>query len=802
MGVRLPRVATWLLGVLGALLLLHQALTMVKFKALKSAGYSSPSLFWQDVREHVNLGAIDWGLALLLLLVVIVLLLLEFSASQLSHFYVYLMQSDRRALIFLALFGVVCGRYYLAPGMYWGGDASAHLAYAHLASRSLAVGEWPLWTNFLGSGTPYLQFYGFLFFFYVAALDFLCRDFYWAVKIALASAHVVSGLGMYCFVRSACRARGAGLVAALVYVLSFWHTQQVLVMGRYPLALFYALLPWVFYGIECILSTRDTRRRIAPLMWGGIALGLLAWVHPGYAFWGTCFAGFYGLLRLGQQRLGRREALWAVLALFFVGLVVGAVQTLPMWLERGHTVLRTGMVLTSIPDPNWRHLLYWSNHMLHAVPLPLEYAHWYGGYIGVSVCALVLAAVYCIGRWRHWSGRAPVLLCCLGVALFLVFAYRWSGLQALPPVRAMNAARYLLFVAFFAAALAGAVAPLLAGLLRRRQQGVTLIIIIVCIDLLPTTFLDLNTTPSGQRDEMLDEMAADAAAYGDYMPPGRTLVTLGGMHPYLAFSWTYFKTATPLAQADPGNLLPASNLFANPFGQFLNRALARVTDDVGDEVKNSQVIRAGVKLLNVRNVLAAQEDGTTSWLTFGGQTPVLVAPRVAAYEFSNLQSALSEEEIERMLWRPTGLSRLEVLEQAYPVVGLINDMDVSPRGSYAARFLLADYAGQGDLGTSPAVEVMAHRVLNQRVELEVDVTERAYARLAYAWYPYLRVEVDGRRVETWSTAGGFVCLPLEAGRHLITLVPELSPLRRGLWVPCGLLCMAALWASWWARRAA
>ena len=74
--------------------------------------------------------------------------------------------------------------------------------------------------------------------------------------------------------------------------------------------------------------------------------------------------------------------------------------------------------------------------------------------------------------------------------------------------------------------------------------------------------MDINTTPSGQQDEMLDEVAAEAAAYGDNMPPGRTIVTVGGMHPYLAFSWTYFKTETPLAQADPGNLLPASNLFA------------------------------------------------------------------------------------------------------------------------------------------------------------------------------------------------------------------------------------------------
>jgi hypothetical protein len=125
MGERLPRAAACLLALLAALLWLHQAVTMVKFKALKAAGYISPSLFWQDVQEHVGLGTADWGLALLLLLVALALLVLELRWLQLTHFYAYLIQSDRRALLFLMIFGIVCVRYYFAPGMYWGGRFGA-----------------------------------------------------------------------------------------------------------------------------------------------------------------------------------------------------------------------------------------------------------------------------------------------------------------------------------------------------------------------------------------------------------------------------------------------------------------------------------------------------------------------------------------------------------------------------------------------------------------------------------------------------------------------------------------------------
>jgi hypothetical protein len=224
-------------------------------------------------------------------------------------------------------------------------------------------------------------------------------------------------------------------------------------------------------------------------------------------------------------------------------------------------------------------------------------------------------------------------------------------------------------------------------------------------------------------------------------------------------------------------------------------------EGIADEMKKSQVIPAGIKLLNVRHALVAQEDGTTRWLTWGGQSPVLVAPEVAALPGDQqLQRALSEEMIERLLWAQTGLSRMQVLEQAYPVVGLIRDMEVDTRSNTSARFFLADYAGQGDLGTEPAVEVMQHQVLNQRVELGLRVSARAYARLAYAWYPHLRIEVDGQQVEALRTVGGFVCLLLEAGEHQIVLEPELSPLRRALWLLSALIWLAALGLSWRAYK--
>jgi hypothetical protein len=59
------------------------------------------------------------------------------------------------------------------------------------------------------------------------------------------------------------------LLAGLAYVLGFWHTQQVLIMGRLPLSLFYALLPLPFYFLEGLsekfepTGSGHRRRRVA-----------------------------------------------------------------------------------------------------------------------------------------------------------------------------------------------------------------------------------------------------------------------------------------------------------------------------------------------------------------------------------------------------------------------------------------------------------------------------------------------------------------------------------------------------------
>ena len=79
----------------------------------------------------------------------------------------------------------------------WAADASHHIVSSWLAAQAIADGQVPIWTFFMGTGSPYLQNYGFAFFYLIGLVDIVCRDLFLSLKLVMAAAHVLSGIGMY-----------------------------------------------------------------------------------------------------------------------------------------------------------------------------------------------------------------------------------------------------------------------------------------------------------------------------------------------------------------------------------------------------------------------------------------------------------------------------------------------------------------------------------------------------------------------------------------------------------------------------
>jgi hypothetical protein len=674
------------------------------------------------------------------------------SGGPITLFLTSIFSSEKKTVWLLVVSSLILVRFYFARGgLSWAGDGSFHLVYASIAARSLEHGDVPIWTNFFSSGSPYLQFYGFLFFLVTALVNLLVSDLQIALKLVLGASHVFSSVGVYCLVRILCRSRAAGFVGGLAYVLSFWHTQQVLIMGRLPLSLFYAILPWSFYFVEL---ARIPARRVTSVVAGALSLGLLAFIHPGYAFWTMVFLGLYIAVRLSATKHDRRLVIGHGL-LLGLGLMFGAFLTLPMWLERANTGLRSGFSLSHVPDPSWEQFVSWSNYRFLLVPLSEESHHWYGGYLGLSLILIALTGLVGIllsGTRRDRRSMLPAVGG-LTLSVIFVFGYRWRMFQDLDVVQVFNAGRYLLFVVFFLAVLVGFGTHFLLRFKAKTDAParLPLVLLVILVDLGPTTFqhpyIEEDTPPR----------------LVDPIPDYRVLTVTGDVHGPLAHARLYWETGIPsvhgLFSESPLSLYQ----FLRPWVEVVSPVFNAVEElrEVADRPEK-EVVLGGIKLLNIGRVVVFRDQvGHSIPVGERLRSPVLVAPEITHYP----QTA------------PPGP------ETEFPsVTALIEGMGIDLINNTCERIFILDHDGRSDLSTNPRVQVLEHSVWDQRVRIRVRVSSACYARLAYSYYPYLDVLLNNNRVEPLQTVGRYITLQLDAGEHVIALEPRLSPLRRILLV--------------------
>ena len=784
-----PFPTLWILIFLGCLSICMQYITIDKLSVLSPAvSYVTLTEYIQVINEKVSFGWIDILLSVLFLVTSALVLWKEKSKRVLTDFLQNVFSSERKTLYLLLGCLVVCARFYFARGdMHWAADASHHIAKSYLVARAIVDGELPIWTFFMGNGSPYMQNYGFAFFYLVGLVDFFCRNIFLSLKLVMGTTHVLSGIGMYYLVSSLCQSRRAGFIAGLGYVLCFWHTQHVLIMGRLHVSLFYALLPWPFYAVESLI--RSPYKMRAALL-GGLSIALLNFTHPGYGTYAMVFLGCYYLVRLWSLwgHPDMRLIFRAGVLLLVLGVAFSAYMNVGLWFEREHTDMhnfRFGLKgtseqvgMSSFPDPTWRHLLGWSNYRFWLIPP--ESFHWYGGYLGISLCVLALAGVG-IALFRRNGLRyfTPSWVCLL-LSVLVIFAYRLPPFNMLSLVQVSNSSRYLLFLTFFLALAAGIGTLMLLqhrpGQLSR-NRCFTLLFLFLWIDLFPTTFLHAyQPSPdrsSGSGFEKIWEASIPFSERGelpnyrahwldkDYYNSGRSF----------RMAYPLFMSETPISEAfHPGDLRTRST-FTNPLLQisrYMAPYLAAKPDRFNTNETEMVLLRGGFYLLNTR-FLTVSSNNKGGPLSLDRNSPIIVSPRLASYDpeaaynveiaGANLDS-LSVRAISRVFW-------------------IIGKMGIRPNNNSCERIFIRDREGS-DLGTEPAVQVLAHVVRHQRVEMKVAISEACYARLSYAYFPYLHITVDGMPVEPLETAGRFIALPLDAGEHDIVIQARLSPLRRGL----------------------
>jgi hypothetical protein len=569
---------------------------------------------------------------------------------------------------------------------------------------------------------------------------------------------------MYLWAASACRSRAAGFVAGAACVSIFWHIQQVLIMGRLPLSVFYGLLPWAFYGFE---QLRLPQRRWRGVALTGGSLGLLAFTHPGYAFWATAFLVLYAALRLVQMR-GRPQTgamIRAAVTALALGIALGAYLTLGMLLERGGTGLEAGMDLSTVPDPDWRQLLLWSNYHVPLLPGLTPISYWYGGYLGLSAVGLALLGAGAALSRRTRAAGSPALAASAGLilSLALALAYRWPPLQALPVVQALNASRYLLFATLFLAFLAGLGTRVLMDLLpHHRRRLAPWALLLLAADLGPTTFQHVYSSPEhldallsgGGLDQLQPELES--------LPPGelpgfRLYTSTEAAHDPLVLAAAHLRGIPTFQSFHPGATL-AATVFSRPFEAHLTQAFTALEDPREMSSRaDAPLLFQGLALLNTRYILLNRYGAYYLLRTPLDHSPVLVASRT---ELVVPEEDLPEDPRERAL-------------------SIIRRSGVDPVSGRCERLLLLE--GEAlNLAPAAQVEVLEHRVWPQAVSIRLRASADCVVRLSYGWYSDLEVLVDRVPMRPWRTAGHAMALPLNAGEHHIEIQARLSPLRRGL----------------------
>ena len=780
-----PFPTLWILIFLGCLSFCMQYITIEKLSVFSPAEtFGTLTKYIQAINANISFGWIDISLSVLFLATSALVLWKEMSKRVLTDFLQNVFSSERKTLYLLLACSLVCVRFYFARGgMHWGADASHHIAQSYLVARAIADGELPIWTFFMGNGSPYMQNYGFAFFYLVGLVDFLCRDIFLSLKLIMGTTHILSGIGMYYLASSLCQSRRAGFIAGLGYVLCFWHTQHVLIMGRLPLSLFYALLPWPFYAVECLIRSPY---KVQSALIGGLGIALLNFTHPGYGTYAMVFWGCYCLARLWSLwgHPDMRSIFRSGILLLILGVSFSAYMNVGMWFEREHTGLHnfraglkdpTEQVGMSVqPDPTWRHLLGWSNHKIWLIPP--EPLHWYGGYLGISLCVLALVGVGIAFFRRNGLRYFIPSWACLVLSALVIFAYRLPPFNMLSLIHASNASRYLLFLAFFLALAAGIGTLMLLqhrpGWLSR-NRCFTLLFLLLWIDLFPTSFLHAYQPPPDRSSSGFQNIWKASSPFSERgeLPNYRVHWLDKDEFPYYRMAYPLFVHETPISEGFHPGELRTRGTFTDPHLQvarYLAPDLLAAPDQLNANDPVFELLRSGFYLLNTRFLIVSSNNHARN-LSLDHNSPIVVSSSLVSYDpeatyhieitGANLDS-LSARSISQVFW-------------------IIGEMGIRPHDNTCERIFIRNQEGS-DLGTEPTAQVLAHVVRHQRVEMKVSISEACYARLSYAYFPYLQITVDGTPVQPLETAGRFIALPLEAGKHDIVIQARLSPLRRGL----------------------
>ncbi len=701
-------------------------------------------------------------------------------------------EGSRRVMIgLLGLASVIITRCYLAPGQVFMGDAETHMLRSWMFVEHFRNLDTPVWSNAWYGGFPLLANYGPLYFIVTALLTLVVGNIHLATKLLLWSCHVGSILAMFFFLREATRRDLAAFVGALAYALTFHRLHIILYQGDLQLSVVFLLYPLLLLIAERFIRTRQHAKRT----FVGMALIEAALVlnHHGYAFFGLVFLGIYLAARLAVTP-GSAWNRFKVLVFFgwteVAALAMSAFLVVPFLLDMNEYRGLNGGSPFGILIPN-----LWGPIML------AKLFRWKAigdggsiGYLGVSIGVLAL-----VGGWHAARRRHPPVVGLIAAAIASLVMVRNYGQYNIKNID---------FFMIFACALAGW--ALLAvddpavrvGILTRARdrwrghfpaRATVVMAALLIVDLGPTTFQSVYRENYEFKQPMYARVLGldgpykvierQVLTYDPRQPPGASF----DPHKF-GIPSAYAPIETPLGFFHEGAGLSFG--YTMEMVKQLQRDLnaGRVSDDAAVAL---YLMGAKYVIFRDRYQWFSPDLEPSPLITMSNgvlqtthATPLLASTRVIALADVAGYPATDLIRERRYLDRDAFDYSEDVFRQL--VLPLIDRMNVHMDRGTADVLIARDETRRLDLGDPGRLEFSVDEFSTdlKRVRVGYRSNVDSVGRLPFNYFPYLDVEVDGRRVDFDRSAMNEILLRLPAGAHVVTVRGTAPPMQASM-----------LWAS-------
>ncbi len=627
------------------------------------------------------------------------------------------------------------------------------------------------------SGYPALRFYSPLFYFAGGVLALATRgDILLALRILLVSLQVLSVCAMFLLLWRRTRDVQAASLGSLIYVFVPWRAHLLDGYAQYPQALIYVWLPLMFFFLDRLIARRN--RRDALMLGLVVVLSLLS--HIIYAAAAVVFLCLVLLLGFPQSTPeGRTRATVARLVLSALTVLgLSAFFLVPFLVEyRSHAFLQPSL---SVATPDLRGVLGF---------LPRLQAR-HGGYLGLSVLALLLVAIVTAGFGARGRYALAALLCLVLSALY-VFALPLLGAAGSSLALNLPTERFLIFFLFFASLLIGSAwATWKAQLKLLRKYSLLAFIVLtelVALDCTGWNLLDYNF-PTQQflaaRPGVYSVIAAgDHGKVLDLTFLRDKVDDFSRTESYPAMGFMFGDLPTPLGPFYH-QFAPRSMLYCYP---WINAAAA----DLGDTTTGVVATRTrkALALMGVSHVLMypkllqcpPSEDSSCPRLLMKdgfrwdnrfvkpGERPYLV------FGATGFGMALASSRIRPVPAERVGQQRTMRIADDWQA--LLDSISVDYARNELNCILVTGRQRLESLPGRPELQVAATSIRNQDVTVRLTASCECFLRLAVSYYPEIRVTVDGNVVEFKETKDHFIYLRCPEGTHILRVTAPLTPIR-------------------------